>query len=234
MLKLAFQVVTEPNFLAIKGGLCEIFRELWDVAPSTVVLFSPTLVDKNIFTNIIELSDSQNAHINIIEQTLFETSFIYDDIFYERQLLSPFFIPFLEILLQLFKNLNISYRLKKFTPIDHFEAIFTNKKFEIKEFGTSDKVLIFEKNSTLIESEILFLKSEAHWAEILYVLPAFNAKLIEKIEGENSFVLYKNSNEIINLLKEKNFHFALIIGASKAILNRPIVNQSEPSLFDFE
>jgi len=234
VLKLALQVVTEPSFIAIEGNIREISKQLWDVEESTVVLFCPTLADKNIFTNIIELSDSNNAHIDIIEQTLFETSFIYDDIFYERQLLSPFFIPFLEILLQLFKNLKINYRLRKFTPIDHFEAVFTNKRFEIKEFGTSDKVLIFERNSSLIESEIHFLKNEATWAKILYVLPSLDETLIQKIPNNGDVVTYKSPNNIINLLREKDFHFALIIGASKEILNRPIVSQAPVSLFDFD
>ena len=234
VLKLALQVVTEPNFIAVEGNIRRVAKQLWDIEESSVVLFCPTLADKEIFTNVIELSDSNNASVNIIEQTLFETSFIYDDIFYERQLLSPFFIPFLEILLQLFKNLQINYRLRKFTPIDHFEAVFTNKRFEIKEFGTSDKVLIFEKNSSLIESEILFLKNEATWAKILYVLPSLDTKLIEKIEHRDDLVVYKSQNDIINLLQEKSFHFALIIGASKEILNRPIVNQAQISLFDID
>ena len=234
VLKLALQVVTEPNFIAIQGDVRDISKQLWDIEESAVVLFCPTLADKDIFTNIIELSDSNNAHINIVEQTLFETSFIYDDIFYERQLLSPFFIPFLEILLQLFKNLQINYRLRKFAPIDHFEAVFTNKRFEVKEFGTSDKVLIFEKNSSLIESEILFLKNEATWAKILYVLPSLDTKLIEKIDNREDLVIYKSQNDIINLLQGKSFHFALIIGVSKEILNRPVVNQAQISLFDFE
>ena len=234
VLKLALQVVTEPTFIAIEGDIREVSKQLWDVEKSSSILFCPTLADKDLFTNIIELSNTNNEDINIVEQTLFETSFIYDDIFYERQLLSPFFIPFLEILLQLFKNLKINYRLRKFTPIDHFEAIFTNKKFEIKEFGTSDKVLIFEKNSALMESAINFLKNEATWAKILYVLPFVDENLTQKIENRDDLIIYKNKNEIINLLQGKQFHFALIIGADKEILNRPVVNQAQISLFDFE
>jgi len=233
ILKLALQVVTEPNFIALDGDIKNIFKLLWDAEVSSTILFCPTLVNRDIFTKTIELSETSFNHINIIEQTLFETSFIYDDIFYERQLISPFFMPYLEILLNLFKNLKINYRLKKFIPIDHFEAVFTNKKFEVKEFGTSDKVLIFEKKSALVASEITFLQREATWAKIVYVMPSTEKKLIQQIENRDSLLVYKSENEIVNLLKESSFHFALIIGVNKDILTKPLNNQTEISLFDF-
>jgi len=233
ILKLALQVVTEPNFITLDGNIKNIFKLLWDAEESTKVLFCPTLVNRDIFTKTIELSETSFSHINIIEQTLFETSFIYDDIFYERQLISPFFMPYLEILLNLFKNLKINYRLKKFIPIDHFEAVFTNKNFEIKEFGTSDKVLIFEKKSSLVRSEITFLQREATWAKIVYVMPSTEERLIEQVENRDSLLIYKSENEIVNLLKDSSFHFALIIGVSKDILIKPLNNQAQISLFDF-
>jgi len=230
VLKLALQVVTEPNFIALSGDIKEISKELWNVDAQSTVLFSPALTCKDIFTNTQQLSQNLIEEINIIEQTLFETSFIYDNIFYERQLISPFFIPYLEMLLHLFKTLKINYRLRKFTPIEHFEAVFTNKNFEIKEFGSSDKVLIFEKNTQLVEKEILFLQREATWAKILYIVP-FSCE--PQVQGISNILLYKNENEILKLLKENSFHFALIIGADKGILSKPLVSQAQISLFDF-
>lgn len=234
VLKLALQVITGTNFIAINGGIINTAKQLWNAEDSCNILFCPTLSDKDIFTKTIELSDTSYKEINIIEQTLFETSFIYNDIFYERQLISPFFIPYLEILLHLFKNLGINYRLRKFVPIEHFEAVFTNKKFETKEFGTSDKVLIFEKSSSLVESQVVFLQSEATWAKIIYVVPFNNEKVIEKIDNKESLIIYKNKNEILNLLGEQHFHFALIIGADKSILDKSNALPQQPTLFNFE
>lgn len=233
VLKLALQIITEPNFIAINGNIKEVCKLLWNIEDASSILFCPTLVNRDIFTKTIELSQNSLMHIDIVEQTLFETSFIYDDIFYERQLLSPFFIPYLEVLLALFKTLKVNYRLKKFLPIDHFEAVFTNKKFEVKEFGTSDKVLIFEKQSSLVESEILFLQREATWAKIVYVIPYNEEELISKIKKESDLLIYKNENEILNLLKSSSFHFALIIGVNKELLSKPINLQTQRSLFDF-
>lgn len=221
ILKLALQVMSEPNFLALSGDIKSIFKRLWEIENFSIVLFSPTLTSKDLFTNIQTLSNNPVAKINVVEQTLFETSFIYDDIFYERQLISPFFIPYLEILFHFFKSLNINFRLRKFTPIDNFEPIFTNKNFEIKEFGTSDKVLIFEKNRDLIKMQIDFLRKEASWAKLLYIVPYD----CTQIDESPNIIMYKNRGEIINILRENSFHFALIVGVDKSILEKPLVRQ---------
>ncbi len=225
ILKLALQVITEQNFITINGDIRSIFKLLWNVDDSSTVLFCPALSDKNIFTNIKPFIKTTSQTITIMEQTLFETSFIYENTFYERQLISPFFIPYLEELLHLYKSLKINFRLRKFTPIDHFEAVFTNKNFEIKEFGTSDKVLIFESNTTLITSEIKFLQKQANWAKTIYILP-------DRCDYEESddIFKYKKESEIINILKGTKFHFALIVGVDKSILNKPLSNQTQLTL----
>jgi len=227
ILKLALQIMTEPNFLALSGDIKSVFKRLWDVEESCVVLFSPTLISRDLFTNTHTLSSNPLEKINIIEQTLFETSFIYDNIFYERQLISPFFIPYLEILFHFFKRQKINFRLRKFTPIDNFEPVFTNKNFEIKEFGTSDRVIIFEKNSEFIDMQIRFLQKEAAWAKLIYILP--HTYRYAQSNDSKTFI-YKNTNEINNILHAHNFHFALIVGADKSILEKPLAKQIQLTL----
>jgi len=231
VLKLSLQIVTEPNFIALAGDIKSIFKELSDVQNGSTILFSPALISSDLFTNIKELPKNKAQNINIIEQTLFETSFIYDDVFYERQLVSPFFMPYLEQLLYLFKILKINFRLRKFTPIDHFEAVFTNRNFEIKDFGTSDKVLIFEKSTSLIENEIVFLQKQATWAKIIYIIPFTCKQSLDRttVEHENLF-FYKNKNEIKNILQTNSFHFSLIVGVDKSILEKPLVRQTQLTL----
>jgi len=213
ILELALQVITQSNFIVVKGDVKSVFQALWQVEEKTIILFCPALSDKDIFANAKTLPCTAILPIEIMEQTLFETSFIYNDIFYERQLISPFFIPYLEELLHLYKTLKINYRLRKFTPIKHFEAVFTNKKFEIKSFGTSDKVLIFEKNTDLIDSEIIFLQNNASWANIIIIMPSEH-----KYNGSSNIHYYDTNEEILALLKSNSFHFALIVGVDKSIL----------------
>ena len=218
VLKLSLQVITDPNFISVNGDIKEIHNQLWNLEDNYTLLFCPALCDKDIFTDVKQISTSLCEPITIMEQTLFETSFIYDNTFYERQLISPFFMSYLEELLHLYKTLKINYRLRKFTPIEHFEAVFTNKNFEIKEFGASDKVLIFEPNASLIDSQISFLQGNANWANTIYIIP----HAIDGHEDESIFV-YEDSSEILDILKNNSFHFALVVGVDKSILSKPTV-----------
>ena len=222
ILKLALQVITQTTFLVMNGDIRSIFKQLWEIENRATILFCPALNSKDMFANIKTLPKISVEPIEIMEQTLFETSFIYDNVFYERQLISPFFIPYLEELLHLLKSLKINFRLRKFTPIEHFEAVFTNKNFEIKNFGASDKVLIFEPNRSLIDSEITFLQGNASWANIIFIVPS----AIEQPENENVFS-YNNEKDILTILRENSFHFALIVGVDKSILNKPLPYQTQ-------
>ncbi|MDD2789326.1 MAG: hypothetical protein PHU40_01545 [Sulfurimonas sp.] len=227
ILKLALQVITEPNFIVVNSDMQNISKMLWNCEQKSTLLFCPALCSSDIFTDVKQITTNPLHSISVVEQTLFETSFIYDDIFYERQLLSPFFIPYLEELLHLFTTLKVNYRLRKFTQIDHFQAVFTNKNFEIKEFGTSDKVLIFEKNAKLVFSEIVFLQENASWAKIISIVPSTMRDAFEKSEHIYTYI---NEKDIFDILRRKEFHFAFIAGADKSILSNARVAHKQLTL----
>lgn len=99
----------------------------------------------------------------------------------------------------------------------HFIPVFTNRRLEVKEFGTSDCVVIFEPLLELIDEQIDFLRLQASWSKILYILPE-SMKSSLTIGNEN-ILFYRYIEEILTLLQTNIFHFALIAGADKNILN---------------
>ncbi|MEA3373540.1 MAG: hypothetical protein U9Q62_07610 [Campylobacterota bacterium] len=220
-LKLAQQIMTPYNFLVLDGNTTDVFKELWYCDDGITVLFSPELTDTDIFTTINAIPELVTSSITIIEQTLFETSFIFDDIFYERQVLSPFFIPFLERLLDFMKKKQIDFRLRSFHAIPHFEPVFTNARFEPQDFGESDKVLIFEPSIALVESQIHFLQQQALWANLIYILPA-NASF-SMHDNANAYY-YSSEEEVFDLLRSHFFHFALIAGLDRSFLENSVPN----------
>jgi len=221
VLKLALQCSTDSSFTVTDGDIEKLYKTLWHVDNRSTLLFCPDLTDEKLFTNIKTIPRDVVEKITIMEQTLFETSFIYENNFYERQLISPFFIPYLEKLLHLFKLLRINYKLKKFVPIENFQAVFTNKKFEIKEFGSSDCVLIFEPNIKLVKQGMEYLQNRASWANIIYIIPHTMDST-----NKNTFK-YKKKDDILEILKQKKFNFAFIVGANKGILNQNISNKTQ-------
>lgn len=226
ILKLALQISTSQNFLVLHGDMRSLYKTMLHVEKNTIVLFCPALTDKDMFTSVKALPNIAIKPIEIVEQTLFETSFIYNNHYFERQLVSPFFIPYLEELFHLYETVKIEYCLKKISPIEHFEPVFTNKNLEIKNFGTSDNVLIFEKNKELIDSEISFLQERASWANIIILLPSS----MKHLNAPNIFY-YGRKDAVIDILKANTFNFAFIVGVDKSILDRPITSQVQPTLF---
>ncbi len=226
-LKLARQIITENSLLVLGQSIKDDFMALWNIEAGAKVLYCPKLIDRDTFVASKTLPTTYKDEITVVEQTLFETSFIFDDIFYERQLLSPFFISYLERLLNFYKIHGIHYRLRSFTPIDNFEAVFTNKELCVKEFGASDRVLIFEPDFELIPSQISFLKRQANWAKIIYILPRAKALPFENIEG---IFTYESQSDIIDLLKTTPFHFALIAEQDKRILQSDALSRKSAQL----
>jgi len=224
-IKLAKQIVVDSKLVVIDGDILCIYKSLYNIENNSIILVSSTLADKSLFTDINSFVNSTKNKIKILEHTLFETSFIYDNIFYERQQITPFFLPYLEKLLNLYKSLDLNYRIKKFTQIEHFEAVFINKNFEQKEFGSSDKVLIYEENILFLDDEIKFLKKEAPWGKVIYIVPFFY-----KRKGEKDFFSYKNEKELLNILKANDFNFALIVAKDKNILSLAHTKQQQLTL----
>ena len=215
-IKLAQQIMTDSNFLVLGQSIKDDFMTLWEVPAKSKILYCPKLIDRDTFVASKTLPSAYKDEVTIVEQTLFETSFIFDDTFYERQLLSPFFISYLERLLNFYKMNEISYRVRSFTPINNFEAVFTNKDLSVKEFGASDRVLIFEPDFELIHSQISFLNRQAKWAKIIYLLPKEKALPFENIEG---IYTYASQQDIIETLRSTSFHFALIAEQNRTLLD---------------
>jgi len=211
-LHLSHHISTPKACCSLEGTLQKVWDKLWALEKNSLVLFSPTLTDPELFIDTTALVRPQKKSITIIEKTLFETSFVHQEIFYERQMLSPFFIPYLEPLLDFYHQMSIPFQLKNFTKMNHFTPVFTNRYLEFKEFGTSDHVVIFEPLLELIEREIDFLEENAKWSQKLYILPSSCG-----ISRENC-LYYESIDTIFPLLKAHPFHFALVAGVSKELL----------------
>jgi len=229
-LKIASQIITSRDLLVLDKSLKEHMQELYQIQEKQFILFSKQNTDEHLFIDAKPVAKVTNSAMNIVEQTLFETSFIYDDTYYERQLLSPFFIPYLESVLHFFKQQSISYQIRNFTPINHFQAVFTNIHFQVKEFGKSDNVLIFESDFELVKEQIGFLQKEANWAKIVYIVPASK---VHELELNEDVFSYESVWDIMHTLKSQNYHFALIAEQSADILNDSVFDSrnEQPSLF---
>lgn len=229
-LHLSTMISTPTNFCNVEGSMREVWEKLWPLEKRSIVLFSPALTDQDIFIEHSQLIRAQENTITIIEQTLFETSFIHNDTFFERQMLSPFFIPYLEHLLFFYTFLRIPFQIRGFSKMGHFIPVFTNSRLEVKEFGSSDRVIIFEPLLELIDEQIDFLDEQASWAKIICLLP--DSMRSSLTIGVDNIFFYRYPEEVISFLQSKDFHFALVAGVDKNIL-RPSRSSMKQLELDF-
>ncbi|WP_200763913.1 hypothetical protein [Nitrosophilus alvini] len=168
------------------------------------------------------------AELKIIKSTLFETSFLYENEFFEHIRISPLFINELKKTVGFFKNSALDFSLKKLHEISHFKPHFVDKHLNIVEFGKSDKVLITESNPSLLEKETLFINKNATWAKKVILAHS----KYKKILGYNNNYLYFNSNgELAEILQNRKFNYALIAGNDISNITHFAKKPVQPTLF---
>jgi len=197
------QIDKKAKLLSIKPkeALVEILK-----AENSEIFF----VTNNDFISQIDLSvDLPKNRIEatqVLKSGIFHSSFVFNDKFINNIRLSPFFIPYLCSLIDYFDNLNIEYKIENFTNIEHFQPIFVNTKLEKKDFGSTNKALIFENNFELFIQELLFLEDHIHDDSLVVLIPKEKNITCKSIK-----MTYNNFFEIKNL-QNINFRYALIYG----------------------
>ncbi|MEA1920132.1 MAG: hypothetical protein U9N52_09850 [Campylobacterota bacterium] len=216
ILQIAKQLSIANELIILEGSLSENFSKLLMAPLNSILLFSEKEMDSALFTTTQELPLVQESQIKILEQTLFESAFSYKDLYYERQLLSPFFLPYLEQLLSLLSSHHISFKIRPFMSMPHFQATFVNSSLHVKSFGTTNQVVIFESDPSLVHEQIRFINRQASWAKCICLCPTNENS---ELKDEN-IIRYKSENEALDILKATAFHFALVVGIEPSLLDQ--------------
>jgi len=227
-LAVAAQMLKDPRCYVWQGTLRSHFYDLWDLPGQSWVFVPERKRCEDLFIQVLPLPKTGTVPIDIAEQTLFETSFVLDDVYYERMQLSPFFLPYLGHLYQFAKTQGLTFTVGGMQGSTHFVPVFVGDDLHVKTFGQGGKVLIFEPDLSLLLQEVDFIRSEAKWAKIIYLMPRASADA----EGEHeAFLLYDTQEDIMQLLKTVSFHFALIGGQDRRLLERLHTRTETPTLF---
>ncbi len=197
-----------------------------DLIDSLVKLYKKdikfALINANLIKNIsLDIEDLKiSKEIKIINRFLFETSFVYNSIFYDRVHIPALFIESFNKILNILDNYNINYQIKNIEKLNHFKPYFIDNNFAIKEFGKSDRVIIFENSYELLEKERDYLEENAKWAKKIYISDI-------KID---KFLYAKNFDIIAKILYENDFNFALI-GTKEINLEKLEIKKDYKKLF---
>ncbi|BCD62146.1 protoporphyrin/coproporphyrin ferrochelatase [Nitratiruptor sp. YY08-26] len=144
----------------------------------------------------LDNTKSPIATIKVIQERLFETTFIYRGKFYARQRISPLFLQEFQEVLGLIDMYNFFFDFSHLKDFPHFHPHFLERDFTECEFGTSDRVIITEPDITLLPRESIFLQEKAPWAQLLFFCFSCNLKTFDtiKIDGVKNFLYNRRFN----------------------------------------
>ncbi|AFL68031.1 hypothetical protein [Sulfurospirillum barnesii] len=193
----------------LKGDLVHITKTiLLAKEEESFFLSNALLVDK-----IAPVAQRLETHLHVkptlVSKGLFLSSFTYKERFYTEQKIPSIFVEAFLCLLDFCDENAIAYTLEHLNFCEHFYPQYISQNFSKKEFGTSEKVLIFEPTFELLPSLLNAIQKAHHNPSVALCLPE---SLHYNFPFEGDRLWYKEPSLLLNELKTRRFTYALIIG----------------------
>lgn len=219
-----FAPYSDKNVLLIPNSLDEFFRILDDISDEDILIYHNKYVLEQLYPKNSNFNTTQKYDVeNLIEHSLFETSFSYKDKFYSKLKIPSIYIPqFLSVI----EFLNYDLDLSKLKSFHNFKPLFLDKNLNLVEFGKSDKFVICQYNDGLVEEEVEFLHQKYKYAKTVFI----TSHKLDFIK-ENQIVL-NDIEELKSTLKKINFNAVYLVGFEYKEIHSNLTKQDEePSLF---
>jgi len=160
---------------------------------------------------------------NLVEHSLFETSFSYKNHFFQRIKISSLYIKdFIYIFNLLEKDMDLS-RLNKFL---NMKAIFINKNLEVVEYGKNSKFIITQENISLLENEIKYVKSRFKYAKTIFISKN-GIDFLEKSEQ----TMIGSLDELKEIVKNMDFQCIYLADFNHKDILGYFKSKKQPNLF---
>lgn len=145
----------------------------------------------------------KNQIKNIIEHTIFETSFTYKDIYFSKIRVSKLYIS---DFLTAWEFIEEEVDFAKLKNSILLRPIFVDRFINQVEFGKSNKFLIIQENIDFIEKEINYLKRSYKFGTKLFITNRYINNFYAKQ------IIIEDINEVKEYLKQNQFNAAYLIG----------------------
>lgn len=140
------------------------------------------------------------------------------------------FLQYLKGAIELAKELGILAQIKHLPKLECFEPVFVSSNLTECDYGKSSQVIIFSNNTTnkILTDLADFITLNTSWGERFFAFP------ISRNECNPTHAIvytYTDKSDILNLLEDEKFCYALISDISKDDIVKQKQN-AQPSLFD--
>jgi len=223
------QIVKKEHMIFLDEQVTTNFKKILEAENNSFFISDNQDFLNRIYPEYITYHDRELPLIKLTHQTLFLSSFTYEDTHYEDIKLPALFLPALNRVLHYLKESHLHFDIEKLTFLEHFKPLFVSNRLTIRPFGHSEHVFIVEPDPKLISDSIHFIQTFAKWAEVLLFLPEESTLNVEAKVLVHS---YTNISEVKDIELDR-FNFILIL-ANYNELSTTLENshqEKNPSLF---
>lgn len=212
----------ENSIKLISHNLEEETSQFEDFENCKTIICSSKEILNRIYPNHSNFNNQKYLVKNLIEHSLFETTFSYENNYFPRLKLSSLYInEFLKVFTFLNKNID----LLKLKRINTFKPLFIDKYFKMVDYGYSDKFILSNIDISSASIEINHLKNKYAYAKKFIF-----AKKRSNIENNSIDHFINNLFEIKDCLENKKFNAIYIIGFTQNEIIDFITKNSTKSL----
>lgn len=201
------KITISKDILLLKSSNLSNFNIVTRAPKGTIFVSKDKQLLEVIAPAYIDIKKIIETDFDVIRSTMFETSFRYHKRYYEFLKVPQIFLDDFLKLLSLLDRKGILYTLDELNYTKHFFPVFVNKNLKAKEFGESDRVLIFEPNESFVMRSVKYLEENLKWANCIYIFPK---EFQSKYSHINKSFFFDNKYQVIEFLKGINFNFAYL------------------------
>ena len=224
------EMIQTPKMIKrLRGDLFSIAKNVLAAKEEESFCLSDSTLAHKIAPAATKVDSSLHVKPVVVAKGLFLSSFWYEDRYFQEQRIPSLFVEDLLCLLHFCDANNVAYTLESLSFCEHFYPQFITHALCKKEFGASDKVLIFEPLASLLPSLLNYMLTRVESAYILLALPK---SYQQKISFEGETLFFDTHEELSTLLAQKSFAYALILGDKETC--EPLFIKTfttQPSLF---
>jgi ferrochelatase len=194
------------EILLLSDNIYKEFETLQSIEENKIVFCFDRSLLKAISPNITELNVKTFKINNLTNHSLFENSFSYKNMFFDKVKLPYLYINHILTLQELFQ-----YKLdfKRLTQLKLFEPIFINKSSQIVSFGQTNRFIIANSDSSIYKDQIKYIYDFYKYGDIkiLETINLGDNEIYEFIKNNKFNALYikdKNISQIENILQQND------------------------------
>lgn len=194
------------NIKLIPNKLENLFKNIDEIEDGNIIISSNIEILNKIYPqnkNFNELTTKLEIQ-NLIEHSLFETSFSYEDIYFSKLKISSLYLA---QFLRVYNFLNGNMDLGKLKQFNNLKPLFVDRNLNLIEFGKSDRFILCQDIKELYEYEILYLRIKYKYAKTIFI----TSQYVQYLQ-EDEQILLSNINELKPMLKKLKFNAIYLLG----------------------